>query len=70
MVLDVLNRKSSDIDAELSLLHELREIVLRFIRQIKETDFANAMDVRHLYEQAKEIENRITHIDYAKPSNG
>ena len=34
VVLEVLGKKVDNIDEEVSLLHELKEIVLEFIRQI------------------------------------
>ncbi|MCL2545825.1 MAG: MerR family transcriptional regulator, partial [Oscillospiraceae bacterium] len=34
-VLSVLDRKVDDIDSEVALLHELKEIVLEFIRQMR-----------------------------------
>jgi len=62
VVLEVLGRKVNSIDEEVSLLHELKEIVLDFIRQINAADFNKDDDVKLLYEKAKEIENQI--IDY------
>jgi len=40
-VLSVLDRKVDNIDNEVALLHELKELVLAFIRQIREIDFHN-----------------------------
>ena len=59
VVLEVLGKKVEAIDEEVSLLHELREIVLAFIRQIKQADFSKESDVKLLYEKAKEIETQI-----------
>jgi len=56
VVLEVLGKKVSDIDDEVALLHELKEIVLAFIRQIKSVDFQNDGDVKLLYEKARDIE--------------
>ena len=64
VVLEVLGKKVDDIDGEVSLLHELKDIVLEFIRQIKQADFRNDSDVKQLYEKAKEIENQIVNTDY------
>ena len=64
VVLEVLGKKVEAIDEEVSLLHELREIVLAFIRQIKQADFSKESDVKLLYEKAKEIETQIVHVDY------
>ncbi|MDR0325129.1 MAG: MerR family transcriptional regulator [Oscillospiraceae bacterium] len=70
VVLEVLGRKVSDIDGEISLLNELKEIVLAFIRQIERADFSNASDVKMLYENAREIETRLVNVDYnGNPSN-
>ncbi|MCL2883909.1 MAG: MerR family transcriptional regulator [Oscillospiraceae bacterium] len=64
IVLEVLGKKVEAIDAEVSLLHELREIVLAFIRQIEQADFAKESDVKLLYEKAKEIETQLVNVDY------
>jgi DNA-binding transcriptional MerR regulator len=64
VVLEVLGKKVDAIDEELSLLHELREIVIDFIRQIEQYDFGKESDVKLLYEKAKEIENQLVNVDY------
>jgi len=51
--LDFAVREVDDIDEEVALLHELKEVVLEFIRQIKQTDFSKDSDVKLLYEKAK-----------------
>jgi len=63
-VLEVLGKKVDAIDEEVSLLHELKEIVLEFIRQIERADFSRESDVKLLYEKAKEIENQLVNVDY------
>lgn len=69
VVLEVLGKKVTDIDDEVALLHELKEIVLDFIKQINESDFQKDTDVKRLYEKAKEIEQQIANVDYSgKPS--
>ncbi|MCL1848481.1 MAG: MerR family transcriptional regulator [Clostridiales bacterium] len=62
-VLDVLGKKVSDIDGDIALLHELREIVMEFIRQIEQADFSKTSDVKMLYDKAKEIEG-LVHVGY------
>lgn len=70
VVLEVLGKKVDDIDQEVSLLHELKEIVLEFIHQIEQADFGKDSDVKMLYKKAKEIESQITNVDYnGNPSN-
>ena len=64
VVLEVLGKKVNSIDEEVSLLHELKEIVLDFIRQIEDADFRKDSDVKLLYKKAKEIENQFVNIDY------
>ena len=64
VVLEVLGKKVDSIDEEVSLLHELKEIVLKFIRQIEQADFGKESDIKLLYEKAKEIETQITNVDY------
>jgi DNA-binding transcriptional MerR regulator/DNA gyrase inhibitor GyrI len=70
VVLEVLGKKVDDIDGEVSLLHELKEIVLEFIHQIENADFGKDSDVKLLYEKAKEIETQLVNVDYnGNPSN-
>lgn len=70
VVLEVLGRKVQSIDDEVALLHELKDVVLSFIRQIEQADFSNASDIKLLYEQAKHIEGRLSNVEYAgNPSN-
>jgi len=63
-VLEVLGKKVDAIDEEVSLLHELKEIVLEFIRQIEQADFSKDSDVKLLYAKAKEIENQLVNVEY------
>lgn len=63
-VLEVLDKKVSDIDDEVALLHELKDIVLDFIRQIEQSDFGKESDVKLLYAKAKEIETQLVNVDY------
>jgi len=70
IVLDVLGKKVQNIDDEVALLHELKDIVLDFIRKIENIDFGNNADVKQLYDKAKEIETHLANVDYiGKPSN-
>ena len=70
VVLDVLGKKVQNIDDEVALLHELKDVVLEFIRQIEEIGFGSESGVKMLYEKAKEIEPHLTNVDYiGKPSN-
>ena len=64
IVLEVLGKKVDDIDDEISLLHELREIVLDFIHQIESADFGKESDVKLLYEKAKEIKTQLVNVNY------
>ena len=64
IVLDILNGKVANIDEEVALLHDLKEIVLDFIRQINQSDFNRDADVKKLYEKAKEIESHIVNVEY------
>lgn len=59
VVLEVLGKKVDDIDEEISLLHELKEIVLDFISQFEHADFNKDSDVKLLYEKAKEIKTQL-----------
>lgn len=70
IVLEVLGKKVDKIDDEVALLHELKEIVLDFIREIRQSNFSNNSDVKLLYNKAREIETQLVNIDYVgKPSN-
>ena len=64
VVLEVLGKKVDTIDEEVALLHELKEIVLDFINQIKQADFGNESDIKLLYDKAKNIETQISNVDY------
>jgi len=64
IVLDVLGKKVEDIDSEVSLLHELKQIILSFIRHIENADFNKESDVKLLYDKAKEIEQQIVNVSY------
>ncbi len=69
-VLEVLGKKVDDIDGEVALLHELKEIVLAFIHQIEQADFGDVSDVKKLYEKAREIEVQFVNVSYSgNPSN-
>jgi len=63
-VLEILSKKVEDIDGEVSLLHELKEIVFTFIRYIKKADFNKESDVKMLYDKTKEIETQIANVKY------
>ncbi len=70
VVLEVLGKKVQNIDDEVALLHELKEIVLGFIQHIEQMDFHSDANVKMLYEKAKGIETQLINIDYiGKPSN-
>lgn len=69
-VLEVLGKKVQNIDDEIALLHELKNIMTEFIHQIEKMDFCSDSDVKTLYDKAKEIETHLTNVDYiGKPSN-
>lgn len=65
VVLEVLQKKSDDIDDEIAALHELKGIVLDFIQQIESMDFTVQENVRLLYDKAKTLEDRLVRTDYA-----
>lgn len=65
VVLEVLGEKVDDIDEEVALLHELKQIVIAFIHQIEQADFSKDADVKLLYEKAKEIETQIINVEYS-----
>jgi DNA-binding transcriptional MerR regulator/predicted transcriptional regulator YdeE len=70
VVLKILGKKVDDIDGEVALLHELKDIILDFIRQINQADFSKDSDVKLLYAKAKEIETQLVNVDYnGNPAN-
>ncbi|MBU5427687.1 hypothetical protein KQI41_14955 [Tissierella pigra] len=51
-------------------MHELKEIVLDFIREIERVNFADNSDIKLLYNKAKGIEMQLISVNYiGKPSN-
>lgn len=64
VVLEVLRQKAGDIDEEVAILHELKEIVLDFIHQIEALDLSNQDNVKLLYDKAKNLESRLVRTDY------
>ena len=70
VVLEVLGKKVQNIDDEVALLNELKEIVLEFIREIERINFNDSSDIKLLFDKAKEVEDHLTKVDYiGKPSN-
>ena len=69
VVLEVLGKKVDDIDEEVALLHELKEIVIEFIRQIEQADFSEDSDVKSLYDKAKEIGTQLINVVYTGNSS-
>lgn len=70
VVLDVLTKKVENIDDEVSLLYELKEIVLDFIKEIERMNFTEDTNIKQLYSKAKEIETQISNVDYkGKPAS-
>lgn len=70
VVLEVLDKKVQNIDDEVALLHELKSIILDFISEIGQINFADNSDIKLLYDKAKEIETQLISVDYiGKPSN-
>lgn len=70
VVLEVLGKKAQSIDDEVALLHELKSIILDFIREFERIDFTSNSDIKLLYHKAKEIETQLVSVEYiGKPSN-
>lgn len=65
IVLEVLGKKVDDIDGEIALLHELKNIVLEFIQQIELADFGRESDVKLLYEKAREVKTQLVNVNYS-----
>lgn len=64
VVLEVLSNKVGNIDEEVALLHELKGVVLDFIKQIRQSDFHSDSDVKLLYEKARVIERQLAGVEY------
>lgn len=70
VVLNVLGKKVENIDDEVSLLYELKEIILEFIQEIEHVNFSDNSDIKLLYNKAKDIETQLNTSDYnGKSSN-
>jgi len=69
IVLDVLGKKVQSIDDEVALLHELKEIVIDFIREVECINFADNSGIKMLYEKAKVIETQFISVDYIGKPN-
>jgi len=63
-VLAILGKRANDIDGEIALLYDLKEIILAFIHQIKNADFSDETEVKKLYDKAKSIETQLANNDY------
>jgi len=70
VLLDVLGNKVKEIDDEVTLLHELKEIVVTFIKQLEKCDLKVDTDIKLLYEKATAIEERLNETkDESKDSS-
>lgn len=69
IILEVLSKKADNIDEEVALLHELKNIILDFINQIERFDFQKAADVNLLYEKAKDIKQQLNADYNGNPSS-
>ncbi len=65
VVLEILEKKVNNIDDEVALLHELKDVVMEFIYHIENADFSNDSDIKLLYTKAKEIEDHLINVDYS-----
>jgi len=66
IVLSVLDKKVNDIDCDVALLYELKELVLAFIKQVRAIDFHNETDVKLLFDKVTEIETSLVSCDENK----
>lgn len=69
MVLEVLGKKVQNIDDEVALLHELKEIVLDFIHEIESMNFTEDANIKLLYSKAKALETQLVNVDYVGKSS-
>ncbi len=70
VLLAILQQKVEEIDGEVSLLGELRAIVLDFMEQLRQADFTSDADVKRLYERTQRMEEQLSRLSYqGNPSN-
>jgi DNA-binding transcriptional MerR regulator len=69
VILEVLENKANNIDDEIALLHELKDIIFDFISQIESIDFQKSTDVKLLYEKAKDIKQQLNADYNGNPSS-
>lgn len=63
-VLEVLKKKVDELDGEVALLGELREIICDFIVQISNADFSRDSDIKLLYERTRLIGQQLNSVSY------
>ena len=62
--------KGAEYRQRSALLHELKNIVLDFIKAIERMNFTDNDDIKQLYDKARDIETQLINVDYiGKPSN-
>lgn len=66
VLLGVLSKKANEIDEEVSLLYQLKEIVVTFILQIERCDLRLEANLQHLYEQSQVIQEKIDQTEQEK----
>ncbi|MBI9012625.1 MAG: MerR family transcriptional regulator [Clostridiales bacterium] len=59
VILEVLGSKVNVIDEEITLLYELKEIVVTIIKQLEKSDVESNLDLIELYEKANEIDTKL-----------
>lgn len=59
ILLEVLEKKTKDIDDEVALLSDLKNIILEFIGQIRQADFGRDADVKRLYEKQQQSKTTL-----------
>lgn len=68
IVLEVLGQKVESIDEEVSLLYELKSIVLSFIKEFESLNFSSDESIKELYTKVKAIEGEIVSVDHNQRS--
>jgi len=59
VILEVLGSKVDVIDDEVTLLYELKEIVITIIKQLEKSDVESNLDLIELYEKANDIDAKL-----------
>ena len=61
-LLKILMKKVTDIDEEVSVLHEMKKLVIEFIEQVKKIDINNRENIVKIYDKLMRLEHQIEEV--------